>query len=88
MIAITDNGDFLMVSGKLSNTTTPEQQNYKAECRCQQGTYTIDSLYGRNPIVWSISQSVNDRISDLYRIGYKYLAVNSIVYANGVYIIQ
>lgn len=88
MIALSDNGDFIMVGGKLSTTKTPEQQAYKAECRCTQGTYAVDPLYGRNPIVWSISQSVNDRISDLYRIGYKYLSVNSIVYANGVYKIQ
>jgi len=88
MIAISDSGDFVMVSGKLSSTTKPAQQNYKAECRCMQGTYSVDSLYGLNPLIWKLSQSINDRISDLYRIGYKYLAVNSITYSNGVYIIQ
>lgn len=88
MIAIDDNGNFVMSGGKLTQTSTPEQQAYKAECRCMQGTYAFDTLFGLNPLVWQLSQSINDRISDLYRIGYKYLIVNSIVYSNGSYIIQ
>ena len=88
MIAIDDNGNFVMSGGKLTATSQPEQQAYKAECRCMQGTYAFDTLYGLNPLVWQLSQSINDRISDLYRIGYKYLVVNSVVYSNGSYIIQ
>lgn len=88
MIAIDDNGNFVTSGGKLTLTNNLPQQSFKAECRCVQGGYSADSLYGRNPIIWELSKSVDDRISDLYRIGYKYLAVNSIIYQNGVFIIQ
>lgn len=88
MIAIDNNGNLVIEDGKLSNTSNLPLQSFKAECRCVQGSYDLDSLYGRNPIVWELSKSVDDRIADLYRIGYKYLVVNSIVYQNGVYVIQ
>jgi len=87
MIAIDENGNFVMVNNKLSSTSNLPLQSFKAECRCEQGTYVADSLFGRNPIIWQISQSPNDRIDDLYRIGYKYLAVNSITYKEGVFIV-
>lgn len=88
MIALDDNGNFVLSGGKLTNTTTPALQYFKSECRCVQGGYAADTLYGRNPIVWELSKSVDDRINDLYRIGYKYLAVNSIIYRDGKFIIQ
>ena len=87
MIAIDDNGNFVTASGSLSTTDKHEPQAYKAECRCFQGQYEIDPLYGLNTLVWQLSQSVNDRIGDLYRVGYKYLSVNSITFKDGVYII-
>ena len=79
-IALTPDGNFLLVNGRLSETSEPEQQNFMSEVRCVQNTYAPDMTYGRNPIVWTISQSTNDRIDDLTRIGQKYLVVTSITF--------
>jgi len=88
MIALDDNGNIVFQNGKIAETTNAPLQYYKSECRCVQGNYVADSTYGRNPIVWELSQSIDDKISDLYRIGFKYLSVNSIIYQNGVFVIQ
>lgn len=79
MIAINQDGDFVAnATGQLTETTFPEQQNYMAETRCLQGTWPPNTLFGRNPLIWGISQSVKDRIDDLTRIGQQYLVVRSI----------
>lgn len=79
-IALNESGNFVTVNGLLSTAAYPPKQYYEAEVRCQQNTYTPDTTYGRNPIVWSLSQSPNDRIDDLIRIGQKYLVVKAVTF--------
>lgn len=79
-IALTPNGDFVLVDGKLSTTTNGPLQNFISESRCLQGTYSVDQNFGRNAYVWGLSQSPNDRCADLIRIGQQYLVVQAITY--------
>jgi len=79
-IALTDNGNFLLKDGKLTAAQNPPLQYFKSEVRCIQETYAVDPTFGRNVLVWNLSQSVGDRCSDLYRIGEKYMPVKSVTY--------
>lgn len=89
MIALDDNGNFLVDgNGHLTASTNPPLQNFKSETRCIQQTYAIDPTYGRNVLVWTLSQSPSDRCSDLFRIGSKYLAVQSVLYDDTKQIFQ
>jgi hypothetical protein len=82
MIGLDDNGNFLVDSnGRLLPSPNPPLQNFKSEVRCIQQTYAIDETYGRNVLVWTLGQSVSDRISDLYRIGLKYMPVQTVTYS-------
>lgn len=82
-IALDDNGNFLLGdNGNLSESQNPPLQYFKSEVRCIQETYAVDTTYGRNVLVWNLSQSVGDRCSDLYRIGEKYMPVKSVTYSN------
>jgi hypothetical protein len=81
-IALTDNGNFLLKDGRLTTAQNPAFQNYKSEVRCIQETYPVDRTFGRNVLVWNLSQSVQDRCNDLFRIGEKYLPVKSVTYNN------
>lgn len=81
MIALTPNGDFeTNANGQLINTSQPANQNFISEVRCEQGTWNPDETFGRNPIIWTVSQSPKDRIDDLTRIGQKYIVVKNITY--------
>lgn len=81
MIAIDDNGNFeVNGSGGLKTTSTPGPQCAKAETRCLQGTWTAQPFFGRNSLVWSISQSTQDRSADLNRIASKYVNVVFVTY--------
>ena len=81
MIALDDNGNFLFnENGYLEETEYPEEQNAKAECRCNQGEWEVDPLYGKNILIWELSSSESDRCNDLFRICSKYFPVQSIVY--------
>lgn len=81
MIAIDDNGNFIVdANGRLTTTSRPADQNFVAEVRCIQGTWPVDLTYGRNVLIWTISQSPVDRCGDLARIGSKYTVVKSVVY--------
>lgn len=91
MIGLTDNGNFLTDSnGRLLRSPNPPLQNFKSEVRCIQQSYFFDETFGRNVLVWTLGQSISDRIEDLYRIGTKYIPVQSITYSqiNGDYEIQ
>jgi hypothetical protein len=79
-IALTDDGNFLTKNGRLTTAQNPPFQNYKSEVRCIQNTYPPDLTFGRNTLVWTLSQSVRDRCADLVRIGDKYLPVKSVTY--------
>lgn len=80
MIALDDNGNFISENGLLANTSYPEIQNAKSECRCTQGEWLVDILYGKNFLVWELSSSPNDRCDDLTRICAKYFAVRSVAW--------
>lgn len=71
----------------LSEQVTGQQsleQDAMSECRCEQGGNFTDDTYGRNPLVWKLSQSPADRIADVKRIVTKYYNPYSITYENGV----
>jgi hypothetical protein len=79
MIALDNNGNFVLVDGKLSQSVNPPWQNFEAESRCLQGTYDPDQTFGRNPIAWEIGNTAN-KIDDLTRIGFKYVIVQSVTF--------
>lgn len=54
------------------------EQDARSECRCEQNTYFADQFYGRNPLVWKLSQVTNDRITDIKNIVTKYYEPQSI----------
>lgn len=60
------------------------EQDAMSECRCEQGGNFADGTYGRNPLVWKLSQSSADRIADIKRIVTKYYNPYSISYENGI----
>lgn len=60
------------------------EQDAMSECRCEQGGNFADSSYGRNPLVWKLSQSTADKIADVKRIVTKYYNPYSITYENGI----
>jgi len=71
----------------LSKQVTGQQsleQDAMSECRCEQGGNFTDDTYGRNPLVWKLSQSPADRIADVKRIVSKYYDPYSITYENGI----
>ena len=81
MIALDDNGNFLFnENGLLATTNYPSQQNAKAECRCMQGEWSVDILYGKNFLIWELSSSPNDRCNDLFAICSKYFGVRSVTW--------
>jgi len=81
MIALDDNGNFVVdANNHLTAVAVPAQQNFKAEVRCIQQTWIPDPTFGRNVLIWTLSQSPSDRCADLSRIGTKYMTVNSVVY--------
>lgn len=55
------------------------ERDARSECRCEQNTYFADSTYGRNPLVWKLSQLDSDRIFDINRIVNRYVVPVSIV---------
>jgi hypothetical protein len=81
MIALDDNGNFIANdNGLLANTNYPNIQNAKSECRCMQGEWLTDILYGKNFLVWELSSSPNDRCNDLFIICAKYYEVRSVIW--------
>ena len=60
------------------------QQDAVSECRCEQGGNFADATYGRNPLVWKLSQSSADKVDDIKRIVTKYYSPYSISYEDGV----
>jgi hypothetical protein len=60
------------------------EQDAVSECRCEQGGNFADDTYGRNPLVWKLSQSSADKVADVKRIVMKYYNPYSITYENGI----
>ncbi|MDD5363623.1 MAG: hypothetical protein PHN88_15985, partial [Ignavibacteria bacterium] len=47
-----------------------------SECRCEMGGNFADPAYGRDALVWKLSQSNIDRVADIKRIVRKYYEPN------------
>lgn len=60
------------------------EQDAISECRCEQGGNFADAEYGRNPLVWKLSQSDADKVADVKRIVSKYYTPNTITIDSGV----
>lgn len=54
------------------------EQDAMSECRCEQNGNFADSTYGRDALVWKLSQSNIDRVADIKRIVQKYYEPNNI----------
>lgn len=81
MIALDDNGNFVVDAlNHLTSTRTPNVQCAKSELRCQQGSWFINPYFGRNQLVWTISQSTADRSLDITRIIQKYANPIAVTY--------
>lgn len=87
-IKLDSNGNIVVnATTGLSEQVTGQQsleQDAMSECRCEQGGNFTDDTYGRNPLVWKLSQSSADKIADVKRIVTKYYNPYSITYENGV----
>ena len=79
----TSTGLSAQVSGQASL-----EQDAVSECRCEQGGNFTDSTYGRNPLVWKLSQSDSDKVADVKRIVTKYYNPSSISCTNAVITVQ
>jgi hypothetical protein len=81
VIALDDNGNFVTDdAGHLTTTRIPGIQNAKCELRCIQGSWPANLFFGRNQLIWTISQSVQDRSLDINRVATKYVQVISVTY--------
>lgn len=81
MIQLDLSGNFSVdANDRLVSTPTPALQNAQCECRCEQGTYVFDTLFGRNQFVWNLGQSISDRANDIARIVNKYCQCISVQY--------
>lgn len=54
------------------------EQDARSECRCEQYTYFVDQYFGRNPLVWKLSQVAGDHVADIKTIVTKYYEPYSI----------
>jgi hypothetical protein len=65
------------------------EQDAMSECRCEQPGWFADETYGRNPLVWKLPTSINDKVADVKRIVTKYYQPNSIsILADGTISVQ
>lgn len=54
------------------------EQDAMSECRCEQQSWFADDTYGRNPLVWKLPTTINDKVADIKRIVMKYYQPESI----------
>jgi hypothetical protein len=64
------------------------EQQAMSECRCEQPGNFADPNYGRDPLVWKLSQSNIDRVADIKRIVRKYYEPNSISVEDNIITVQ
>ena len=81
-ISLDQNGDILIDSNtglsiQVSGLRALEEQAM-SECRCEQQGNFADDTYGRNPLVWKLTTSQNDKVADIKRIVQKYYQPQSI----------
>lgn len=76
-------GFFVQVTGLQSL-----EQDAMSECRCEQQGWFADDTYGRNPLVWKLPTSNNDKVADIKRIVTKYYQPQSIAYSGGYFVVS
>ena len=92
-IKIDSNGDIVLdiltgLSVQVSGLESLEQ-DAMSECRCEQQGWFADDQYGRNPLIWKLATSNNDKVADIKRIVTKYYQPNSIsASSDGMFIIS
>jgi len=92
-IKLDGNGDIVLnpttgLSEQVSGIESLEQ-DAMSECRCEQQSYFVDDQYGRNPLIWKLSTSNNDKVADIKRIVTKYYQPQSISSsADGMFVVS
>ena len=91
-IKLDGNGDIVLnpttgLSVQVSGTDSLEQ-DAMSECRCEQQGWFADDTFGRNPLVWKLPTSNNDKIADIKRIVTKYYQPQSIAYSGGSFVVS
>ena len=92
-IKIDSNGDIVLdtltgLSVQVSGLESLEQ-DAMSECRCEQQGWFADDQYGRNPLIWKLATSNNDKVADIKRIVTKYYQPSSIsASSDGMFIIS
>ena len=81
-IKLDGNGDIVLdsVTGFSVQVTGQDslEQDAMSECRCEQQGWFADETYGRNPLVWKLPTTNNDKVADIKRIVTKYYTPQSI----------
>ena len=76
------NGDIVVnaTTGRLEEVAGAAslEQDAMSECRCEQQSWFADETYGRNPLVWKLQTTDNDKVADIKRIVTKYYQPQSI----------
>ena len=71
-IKLDGNGDIVLdsVTGFSVQVSGQEslEQDAMSECRCEQQGWFADDTYGRNPLIWKLQTSNNDKVADIKRI--------------------
>jgi hypothetical protein len=91
-IKLDGNGDVVLnpstgLSVQVSGRASLEQ-DAMSECRCEQQGWFADDTYGRNPLVWKLPTSNNDKVADIKRIVTKYYQPQSIAYSGGYFVVS
>ena len=91
-IKLDGNGDIVLnattgLSVQVSGIDSLEQ-DAMSECRCEQQGWFADDTYGRNPLVWKLPTSNNDKVADIKRIVTKYYQPQSIAYSDGYFVVS
>lgn len=81
-IKLDSNGDIEIneTTGLTVQVTGQEslEQDAMSECRCEQNGWFADATFGRNPLIWKLETSKNDKVVDIKRIVNKYYQPTSI----------
>ena len=92
-IKLDGNGDIVLdsVTGFSVQVTGQDslEQDAMSECRCEQQGWFADDTYGRNPLVWKLPTTNNDKVADIKRIVTKYYTPQSIsASADGLFVVS
>lgn len=91
-IKLDGNGDIVLDANGLSVQITGMdalENQAMSECRCEQQGWFADDTYGRNPLVWKLPTTNNDKVADIKRIVTKYYTPQSIsASADGLFVVS